>query len=65
MIEIHIDGYDPVKLNPGDSFDLGEEGLIIFHNTEDAKAIRILQAEHQRKVREVIAFVKNKYGIKE
>lgn len=47
-----------VILLPDDVLDLGEVGMVVYLNPEEAKAYRILQAEHQRKVRQAVAFAR-------
>jgi hypothetical protein len=44
----------PVNLVAGDTVDFGADGIIVFYAEPEATAIRIMMAEHQKKVQAAI-----------
>lgn len=49
-----------VLICPGDTLELGDEGLIVFLTTEKAKIYDMLRAEQAREVRRAIRFTEER-----
>lgn len=60
-VTVHVRGED-IKMGPGDSVDLGTQGIIRWLTEEDADADRLVSAKRQREIRRTITLSRPREG---